>query len=126
MSDTLTINAALQYNLGTGSVANQLLQLLAFNWTLTGTGFYQGTFSVPTTSGGTALPLGGVTTLGWFMIINRDPANNVDLLPAASGTGTITIPPGGCVMGYFKSTATAPAVIAHTAPVQIEYMICQA
>ncbi len=82
-------------------------------------------FSVPTTAGGTALPLGSVTIPGgWLMIQNCDPTNYVSLLTAASGTLiTRILPLDPPTWIRLDPGITAPAVIAHTAPCLIRYKI---
>ena len=94
--------------------------------TVTGPGLESNpAFSVATTAGGVVLPLGSVTVPGgWLMIQNCDPTNYVSLLTAVSGTLITRILPNDPPTWIrLDPGITAPAVIAHTAPVNIRYKI---
>lgn len=120
------------------SVSLQLVQ----NMTLTDTGvnqsfnpgvtastpsssqFSQEAYSVPTTSGGVAIPLGSITTPGYFVIKNLDSANYITLLTAVSGTPFCRVKPGETSGPFFfDATITAPAWIAHTAICKATFML---
>ena len=96
--------------------------------TVVGTTYIQSTMSVPTTAGGTAIPLGGVSPAGGlFCIKNLDPTNYVTILTAASGTAFLQILSGDPpAVGRFAPTVTAPAALANTAPAEIEYLFLPA
>ena len=85
----------------------------------------QGSFSVPTSAGGTVLPLGSVTIAGgWLFIQNLDATNYVTLMTAVSGTSISRILPGDPPTWIrLDPSITAPAVLAHTAPVNIRYKV---
>lgn len=94
--------------------------------TITGKNFASDSWTVPTTSGGTAIPVGNLSTpLGWFMIVNKDATNYVELLPAVSVSAFSRLYPGDFVMGRFAPGVTAPAMQAHTAPVNVTYLILE-
>ncbi len=129
MSQEITITGSLAYQNAALSIPQQLLAALGAPANLFSIGT-AGTFellgmSVPTTAGGTAIPLGQVTTLGWFAAVNLDKSNYIDLLTATSGTKIARIPPQGFVLFFFPDTITVPAAIAHTGACFMEYMVLQ-
>jgi hypothetical protein len=75
--------------------------------------------TIPTSSGGTALNFGGITP-GLIYVRNLDPTNYVQIMTAVSGTVILKLMPGEAQLLRFDPGITAPAAIAHTAPVQIE------
>ena len=79
------------------------------------------TQSIPTTAGGTALALGAVGTPGWCMIFNLDTVNYVTILNAASGNACIKIRAGEFAL--FRCGSAAPAVLANTGAVTIQYIV---
>ena len=101
------------------------LSLSNLQFTLNGTSEVNGTASIPTTAGGVVIPLGGVAggTLGWFLIRNTDSVNFVTILTGVSGTTFLKLKPLEFAMGRFNTTITAPAALADTASVVIEYLI---
>ena len=121
MSQEITVSATLQ--VAKNWAAKSLTA--SFKPDLNGTNFVQESQSIPTTAGGTAINLGNLASLGWYLIKNLDTANNVDLLDAVSGHTINTLKPGECAMGRFASGVTAPAMLAHTASVQVEYLILE-
>ena len=125
MSNTATLFASLVFANTTGGSAQMSAPSTSFS--VTGDHFAQSIFSVPTTAGGTAIPLGGVNAAGGFFFIkNNDPTNYVQILNAVSGTVLLRLNPGEFAMGRFDAGVTAPAALAHTAAVEINYLILDA
>lgn len=87
--------------------------------------YTNGTMSVPTTAGGTAIPKGGIGTLGWAIVKNNDATNFVELMTAVSGTVFAKLKPGEVAMFRFPGTVTAPAALANTGAVKIEYLFLE-
>ncbi len=81
--------------------------------------------TVPTTSGGIAIPLGAVTSPGDSIFINRDPTNFIILYDAVSGTKIAQLDPGKCALIPFDPSITAPAAEADTGSCQMGYMIIE-
>jgi hypothetical protein len=124
-ADPITFLAQLAYNNGAG-INVTLPQISApVSTTITGVNFTENTMTVPTTSTGTAIPLGGLGNLGLAMFINLDPTNYVEIMTAVSGTKIIKMLPGDYALFRFDPSITAPAAIAHTAAVQLQYLILE-
>jgi hypothetical protein len=123
MANELTITGVLQFQKGV--IAAESLSLSSAQFNVTGSKFVKDEQSVPTTAGGTAINIGPLASLGWFMIKNTDTVNYVQLLNAVSGTVLLKIEPGEIAMGRFDPTVTAPALLANTAPVVVEFMIVE-
>lgn len=122
MSGTITAFASLSFVNSTGATAVQAIPSTKF--TTAGNHFETSIFNVPTTAGGTAIPLGGVATAGgWFFFQNNDLTNNVDILTGVNGSAFLTLKPGEFAIGRFNSAVTAPAALAHTAAIDLEYLI---
>lgn len=120
MASELTVSVSLS---GAKTWALKNLQLAGIQPDMAGTKFMQGSQLVPTTAGGTAINLGTLATVGWFLIINRDTTNFVSLYNAVSGTKFAKLKFGEPCCGRFDPSVTAPAAIADTAACLIEYLI---
>lgn len=97
-----------------------------FKATFTGTNYVQRTMSIPTTAGGTALDVTGLTNLGVGYFKNNDATNYVEILSAVStGTALVRLLPGEGAIFRFAGAITAPAALANTSAVQLEYMILE-
>lgn len=71
-----------------------------------------------------AIPLGNLTTLGYYIFVNRDPTNFVELRVGTAGSKFAKLDAvNGFAMGKFGSDVTAPYAIANTGPCQMEYLI---
>lgn len=70
-----------------------------------------------------ALILGEVSSLGWFIGINRDSTNFVELRVSTGSTKFAKMKPLMPCLFYFGSGVTAPYAIADTATCQIEYIL---
>ena len=126
MSQEITVNASI--SVAKGNIQSKSLALsnnTKFN--MTGGNYTEGVQTVPTTAGGTAIPLGPMAgqTLGWAMFKNLDATNYVELLTAASGTVFAKLKPGECWLGRLGSGAQAPAAQANTTTVDMEYCIIE-
>lgn len=74
-----------------------------------------------------ALLLGEVPSANaYYCIENLDATNRVDLKPAAGGTVTTSIAPGGVALGQFGPAVAAPFVQANVAAVDILITLVQA
>ena len=92
-----------------------------------GTKYCQGVQAVPTTSGGTAIPcLTSLANLGYAMFVNLDQTNYVDIYTAVSGSSIIRLLPNDIAGPFrFSPTVTAPAALAHTATVNLQYLVLE-
>lgn len=128
MANEITVAAYLQY-------ANAVLNIPQVNYpftnatktvTIVGKNYVFGTKSIPTTAGGTAIPLGGVGTLGWAIFQNIDPTNFIQLLSAVSGTvfAKLQISEPASVF-RFDPGITAPAALANTAAALLAFLILE-
>jgi hypothetical protein len=125
MANEITVTGSLGYTNSAVSVAAQSLSISGSTFTIVGTRYAEGLFSVPTTVNGTALPI-PAGTLGWCLIKNNDATNYVELMTAVSGTVFAKIAPGEVALFRFPANVTAPAAIANTAAVKIQYLILEA
>lgn len=101
----------------------QISSPVAAAWS--GTQYTQNIFVVPTTSGGTAIPLGNLANLGYGVFINLDPTNYIEIMTAVSGTKIIKLLPGDYALFRFDPAVTAPAAISHTATCALQYLILE-
>lgn len=122
MSQEITVQATLGVKKGT---ANGAQLTVSTKPTLTGSNYKQGTQTIPTTAGGTALDVTSLSSPAWYLIINRDSTNSVELLNAASGTVINSALPGEPMMGRFAATVTAPAMLGVGGSVQVEFLIIE-
>jgi hypothetical protein len=125
MSSEIQVTAELQYTNTANNIAAKSLSVLGSLFNITGKNYAQGGLLVPTTAGGTALPISNLATLGWAFFKNNDATNYVDIMTAVSGTAFARIKPGECAVFRFAAGITAPAVLANTAGVEIEYLILE-
>jgi len=121
------VTASLSYansnaNIG---ILQKLLAVSNLSISVSGKNYVEGTMAVPTTAGGTVIPLGSLTGLGWGIFWNHDGTNYVDILPATSGVSIVRMLPGEPAVFRFGSGITAPAALAHTAVVLMEYLIIE-
>ena len=124
MANEITVVASLTYVNAAIGVASASLGINSpGKFTISGSKFVENIFSVPTTAGGTALPIGSVGTLGWALLKNLDTVNFVSILNAVSGTKLLRLNPGEVALFRFDQSVTAPAAIADTAAVLLQYMM---
>ena len=81
--------------------------------------------TVPIAAGGTAIPLGAVTSPGDFMAINRDANHFITIYNAVSGTAIAQLDPGKPCFIPLDPGITAPAAKSDTGACQMSYMIIQ-
>lgn len=124
MANEITIVASLAYADSSIFIAQLLLSIASPGTFTIGTPrAVQNVMSVPTTAGGTAIPLGSVATPGWAAFKNNDVTNYIELLTATSGTKFAKLPPKGIALLYIPSSVTAPAALANTGACLMEYLI---
>lgn len=93
--------------------------------TQSGSRYTQGVMHVPTTAGGTAIPVSSLSNLGYAMFVNLDATNYVDIMSATSGTAFVRLQPGDSALFRFTSTITAPAMLAHTGACDVQFLIME-
>jgi hypothetical protein len=92
---------------------------------LTGSKYSQFVMAVPTTSGGTSIPLSSLANIGYCEFVNLDPTNYVDVLTAVTGSSGVAfarLMPGDAHLFRFTPAVTAPAMLAHTASVNVQLL----
>ena len=92
---------------------------------MTGSKFAEGIMAVPTTAGGTAIPVSALANLGLALFMNADPTNYVEILTAVSGTAFVKLLPGDVAVFRFDPAVSAPAMLAHTASANVEFLILE-
>lgn len=91
---------------------------------VTGKKFVQARQEIPTTE--EALALGEVAVGGWFIAINRDSENYVEIKAASSAAALVKLLPGEPCLFRTSTAITSLRAIANTAAVQLEYAIFDA
>lgn len=124
MANEATVTAVLQF--AKGNVSTKSLSATNKQFTVSGTNYLLETQSIPTTAGGTAIKIGGLATVGLALIKNNDGTNYVQIMDAVSENVIMRLLPGEVALFRFDAAVTAPAAIAHTGAVQIEYLILEA
>ncbi len=124
-SNEITSSASLSYTNAAKGIATTALSSPPSFFSVTGYNVVNSTMNVPTTAGGTAIPLGSVGTLGWSYFKNLDATNYLDIMTAASGTAFIRLQPHEFCMFRFTPAVTAPAALAHTSATLLQYMIIE-
>ncbi len=125
MASEIQVTATLIYTNAAQNIAAKTLSVTGSQFSITGKEYVSGMMSVPTTANGTAIPVSNLASLGWAYFKNNDATNYVDIYNAVSGTLFLRIYPGEVAMFRFTPTVTAPAAIAHTLAVQLEYLILE-
>jgi hypothetical protein len=128
MANEIGVTAKLAYSNPTAGIAINppaILSPTTINFSITGKNYSQGSMSVPTTSGGTAIPVSNLANVGWAMFVNLDGTNYVEIMSAVSGTVLIQLQPGESALFRFAPTITAPAFIAHTAACEVQWLILE-
>lgn len=126
MANEITVGASLAYANSAISIDSVVLAIKApGTFSINGTKFVKNLMSVPTTAGGTAIPLGSVGTLGWAAFKNLDAVHFVELYNAVSGTKFGRVNAGETIVFRFAQSVTAPAAIADTSAVNLEYLILE-
>lgn len=93
---------------------------------MNGTHYAGGAMNVPTTAGGTVIPLGSVATTGFTWLRNLDGTNYVEIGVQVAGTfyPLLRLKPGEPQVVRF-SPSQAPYALANTAAVALEYRIIE-
>lgn len=125
MSLEIQVTGNLQYTNPLQNITAKTLSVLASPFNITGKNYAQGMMAVPTTAGGTVIPVSNLASLGWACFKNNDATNYVDLYSAVSGTLFARLMPGELALFRFNPAITAPAAIAHTLAVAMEYLILE-
>jgi hypothetical protein len=122
----ISAQAVLAYNNGAGINIQLPETSSATAVAIAGVNFNGSSMVVPTTSGGTAIPLGALQNLGLACFQNLDPTNYCEILTAVSGTAIIKLNAGDPPFLFrFGPGITAPALIAHTATTLVQWLILE-
>ena len=120
-SNEIQIVGTLTYVNAAVGIASQTLTVTKYV-NISGVNYIALTFSVPITAGGTALPISNLSSVGLLYIKNNDATNYVDIMTATSGTAFARIQPGEFMLLRLAPGITAPAALAHTATVSVQYL----
>jgi hypothetical protein len=121
MSRELFANVTLAYNDGVSQPV--WLQIANFYANVATKVAFRGQQSIGITD--TLLDFGSVVVFGYWVLVNLDPTNYVDLKVEAGGTIIARLDPaGGFIAGKIGSGITAPAALANTAPCILDMLIC--
>lgn len=118
MANEITTNLSLAFVYGD---TNELLQIVAKMANSSGLKYQKGRQSIGTSE--EAIGLGEVTTPGWFVGINRDETNFINLKVATSGAIFGKLLPGEACCVRLGSGAQAPFAIADTLACILEYLV---
>lgn len=120
MSREFTINLSVSYLNADmdDAVIEQIVDLIADQTTKKETG---GQVEVGTSE--EAIPMGEVTSPGWFFARNLDDTNFIELRVATAGAKFAKLGPGQACLLRLGSGATAPYAIADTAACMMRYRV---
>lgn len=104
-----------------GTVAGLDLGKISITWT--GNNTLHNRQTVGTTE--EALVLGDCGAGGWLILVNRDAANYVKVRPATGVADLVRLRAGEGACFRLDAGATAPFVIANTAPCELEYVLLE-
>src|ERR1700674_1597966 len=107
MAGEITLSASLSF--AKGQVGIRTLSVANVKVNVAGANSKWSQMTVPTTAGGTAIPVDELASIGQYMFKNDDLTNSVDIMTAVSGTHICTVPANDVALGYFPSGVTAPA-----------------
>jgi len=123
MANEITVSMSLSVVKGSTS---EKKKISAVTMDLAGTDYIHGTMQVPTTAGGTAIPLGAVTGPNWAMFTNNDATNFIELLDVAStGAKMVQLLAGESACFRLGTGAQVPAAFADTAICEMDYLIIE-
>lgn len=119
MANEITASASLRLEDSTGM--DELLALAETQFTVSSKKYSKQRQNVGTSEA--AMILGGVSALGFCIIVNRDLTNFVEIRVGTGGTKIIKVPAKAGALFYFGSGVTAPYIIADTSACDVEYLI---
>lgn len=115
MSNPITAGSSLSLN-ATGVNVQISQQNVALSQT--GSKYLEQLMSVPTTSGGTVIPVANLANLGLMSIQNLDPTNYVDIMTGTTGASGVAfarlLPGDPPFLLRWTPAISAPALLAHT------------
>ena len=123
MANEIAVSVSLSVNHSPMSAASKSI---SGSFDQAGINYFEGSQTIPTTAGGTALTKGGVGTIGWVWIKNTDSTHFVQIMTAVAGTAFMKLKPGQAFEGPLDPGIAAPAALADTASVNIEMLILEA
>ena len=120
-ADEITVEAKLSYTNSTVGITKQEVSVSKLV-SITGSAYSGNVFSVPTTAGGTAIPISNLANVRWLYVRNLDTTNFVEIMTATSGTKFAKLKAGEVLLIPLSANITAPAAIADTAAVKVQYL----
>jgi len=95
----------------------------AFNGLQFNQNTYETTYGVLTvTTAGVAIPLGGIAAPHWFVGVNQDPTNYLQLKNGSGGAVVVRLYPGEVAFFPWDNGAT-PYAVSSTASTTLEYLL---
>lgn len=119
MSNELTLSGSLTMDDTVSSVIERSFESLRVS--MNTLRYVANSVSVGTTE--EAIPLGEVSSLGWFIAKNLDTTNYVEIRTGTGGTKIVKLKAGESALFRFGSGVTAPFWIADTAACRVEYVL---
>lgn len=119
MANEITVSGSLAYDDAEGAGFERAISSLQI--TVSSKKYVAQRMTVTTSE--VAIPLGGVSTLGWAYFMNLDPTNFIELRTGTGGTKWCKLRAGHWAILPLGSGITAPYAIADTASCDMEYAI---
>lgn len=121
MANELTLNASLAYE----DAESILAEIGVEDFVLTPTTKWFTRYRVSVATSEQAISLGGVSSLGYAVFINRDTTNFIELRTGTGSTKFAKLKPNnGFAVFHFGTGVTAPYAIADTGACQMDVFIC--
>jgi hypothetical protein len=117
------VNASLAYSNTALGITAPTLAIGNLLIAITGKNYQR--FTMEATTSAVAVPTGGLSNIGWVILINRDPTNYVKVLTGTAGTVFGRMEPGEPIMLRIDPSVTAPAVQANTASCLVEGLMLE-
>lgn len=118
------IRIGYSWQIANGNYQDQLAGNLSLTQTTQGAA--AGVMAVPTTAGGTVLPLGSVSTPGWIYMQNLDGTNYVQFGPTSGGAIVVCGKMKAGEIAIFRAdSGVTLRLIANTATCNVQYELLQ-
>ncbi len=119
MANELTLEASLGYTKNATSIT---MSLGATQFTVAGSICVRALQAIANTA--TALGIGGMTTCGYCLMVNRDNTNSVNVRMGNTGADVATLKAGEFAM--FRLASNTPYLITNAGTVNVEYALIEA
>lgn len=124
MADELTIRIAFKYSNSTTSDEYEWPHNSVMEFDVTGDQWISHVQEIGTSE--EAIELGEIATGGWFIAMNLDDTNFIEIRPGTAETDLVKLLPGEPCMFRISGDASAPFAIADTAACKLKYFLLEA